>query len=139
MNILYYHAAVNDYLVAGTSDKSEFYVGYFAKFGDGAADILPIADLYKTEVRELGKYLDIPPVILQKKSSPRLWANHLAEQELGMDYETIDPILQMLVDKKLKPALVAKKLALSIDKVRKVKNMIDKNAHKRMVPPIAYL
>jgi NAD+ synthase len=139
MNILYYYAAINDYLVAGTSDKSEFYIGYFAKFGDGAADIMPIADLYKTEVRALGKYLDIPSVILQKKSSPGLWVNHLAEEELGMDYETIDPILHMLVDKKLKPDLVARKLAVSIDQIRKVKKMIDKNAHKRKMPPIAYL
>lgn len=139
MNILYYYAAINDYLVAGTSDKSELYTGYFAKFGDGAADILPIADLYKTEVRALGKYLDIPSVILQKKSSPRLWVNHLAEEELGMDYETIDPILHMLVDKKLKPEQIAKKLSVSIDQVRKVKQMIDKNAHKRKMPPIAYL
>jgi NAD+ synthase len=139
MNMLYYYAAVNDYLVAGTSDKSEFYIGYFAKFGDGAADLMPIADLYKTEVRELGKYLDIPSVILEKKSSPSLWVNHLAEVELGMDYETIDPILHMLVDKKVKSEQVAKKLAVSINKVRKVKHMIEKNAHKRKIPPIAYL
>jgi len=139
MSILYYYAAINGYLVVGTSDKSEVQTGYFTKFGDGAADILPIADLYKTQVRGLGKYLDIPAVILQKKSSPRLWINHLAEEELGMDYETIDSILHMLVEKKVKPEQVARKLAVSINEVRKVRHMIEKNAHKRKMPPIAYL
>ena len=139
MNILYYSAAINNYLVAGTSDKSEFYIGYFAKFGDGAADILPIADLYKTKVRGLGIYLDIPPAIIRKKSSPRLWVNHIAEEEIGMNYEKIDPILHLLVDKKIKPDQVAKKLAVSINDVRKVREMIDKSAHKRKMPPIAYL
>lgn len=139
MNILYFYAAINSYLVAGTSDKSEFKLGYFSKFGDGAADILPIADLYKTQVRALGKYLDVPQAILEKKSSPRLWMNKLAEEELGMDYETIDPILDLLVDKKVNPNEVARKLEIPIDQVKKVKNMIDKNAHKRKMPPIAYL
>lgn len=67
MNILYYYASVNDYLVAGTSDKSELYIGYFTKFGDGAADIMPIADLYKTQVRALAKQLGIPQAIAKRK------------------------------------------------------------------------
>jgi len=112
MSILYYYAAINGYLVVGTSDKSEIQTGYFTKFGDGAADILPIADLYKTQVRE---------------------------EELGIDYETIDQILRMLVEKKVKPEQVARKLAVSINEVRKVRYMIEKNAHKRKMPPIAYL
>ena len=139
MSILYYYAAINGYLVAGTSDKSEIQTGYFTKFGDGAADILPIADLYKTQVRALGKYVGIPAVILQKKSSPRLWVNHLAEDEIGMDYESIDPLLHMLIEKKVKPEQAAKKLAVPINEVRKIKQMIEKNAHKRKMPPIAYL
>ena len=139
MNILYYYAATNDYLVTGTSDKSEIQIGYFTKFGDGAADILPIADLYKTQVRALGKYLDIPPIILEKKSSPRLWFNHLAEEELGMEYQTIDPILQLLVERKLTPNQVAKKLGIPVSQVKKVNELIDKNAHKRKLPPIAIL
>ncbi|MGH9877386.1 MAG: NAD(+) synthase, partial [Nitrososphaerales archaeon] len=53
MSILYYHAAINSYLVVGTSDRSERETGFFTKFGDGVADMLPIADLYKTQVRAL--------------------------------------------------------------------------------------
>lgn len=135
-NILYYQAGVNSYLVAGTSDKSELYLGYFTKFGDGAADIMPIADLYKTQVRALGKFLKIPEAIIEKKSSPRLWDNHLAEEEIGMEYETIDPILHLLVDKKMKPKAAAKKLGVSEKQVNTINNMMEKSLHKREMPAI---
>ena len=136
MNILYYYAAINGYLVVGTSDKSERKIGFFTKFGDGAADILPIADLYKTQVRELARFLKIPHAIIEKKSSPRLWDNHLAEDEIGMTYERLDHILQLL-EKKRKPQEIAKKLKLPLSDVRKVKEMVEKSEHKRDLPPIA--
>jgi NAD+ synthase len=139
MSILYYYAGVNRYLVAGTSDKSEVQIGYFSKFGDGAADIMPIAVLYKTQVRALARYLGVPAVIVQKKSSPRLWENHLAEEEIGMDYEMIDPILHLLVDKKISPRDVIRNLGVSTKHVNKVKGMIEKNLHKRRSAAIASL
>lgn len=135
MSILYYYAEINDYLVAGTSDRSEKSVGFFTKFGDGAADLLPIADLYKTQVRALARFLKVPESIVEKKSSPRLWENHLAEDELDMRYEELDSILFLMADKKIKPARVAKKLKLPRQDVRKVERMIDKNAHKQKQPP----
>jgi NAD+ synthase len=134
MNILYYYAAINGYLVVGTSDKSERKIGFFTKFGDGAADILPIAHLYKTQIRELARFLKVPRTIIEKKSSPRLWDNHLAEDELGMTYERIDPILQLLA-KKRKPQEIAKKLKLPLSDVRKVKEMVEKSKHKQSPPP----
>jgi NAD+ synthase len=131
MSILYYYAGISGYLVAGTSDKSEVQIGYFSKFGDGAADIMPIAVLYKTQVRALAQYLDIPAEIVQKKSSPRLWENHLAEEEIGMDYEIIDQILHLLVDKKIQPKDIKRKLRVSTKHVNKVRGMIEKSLHKR--------
>jgi NAD+ synthase len=139
MSILYYYAGVNRYLVAGTSDKSEVQIGYFSKFGDGAADIMPIAVLYKTQVRALARYLGVPAVIVQKKSSPRLWENHLAEEEIGMDYEMIDQILHLLVDKKISPRDVIRNLGVSTKHVNKVKGMIEKNLHKRRSAAIVSL
>ena len=136
MSLLYYYAGINSYLVAGTSDKSEVQIGYFSKFGDGAADIMPIAGLYKTQVRALAKYLGIPEAIIQKKSSPRLWHNHLAEEEIGMDYETIDPILHLLVDKKIRLRDVARKLGVHTKHVNKVKDMMEKSLHKRSLVAI---
>ena len=136
MNLLYYHAGVNGYLVVGTSDKSEVDLGYYTKFGDGAADIMPIASLYKTQVRSLAGFLNIPVVIIEKRSSPRLWDNHLAEEELGMDYETIDQILYLLNDRKeARSSIVAKKLGISTATVNKVKDMVEKGLHKRRLAP----
>lgn len=136
MNILYYHAGLNNYLVAGTSDKSELYLGYFTKFGDGAADILPIADLYKTEVRRLAKFMRVPKEIIVKKSSPQLWDNHLAEEELGMDYETIDAILHQLVYKRMNSKTIAKLLQLDAKQVSRIKEMVEKSKHKREMPVV---
>jgi len=131
MSLLYYYAGIGGYLVAGTSDRSEIQIGYFSKFGDGAADIMPIATLYKTQVRALAQYLGIPAAIVHKKSSPRLWENHLAEDEIGMGYDLIDQILHLLVDKKIQPKYAARKLGLSAKDIQKVQYMIEKNAHKR--------
>ncbi len=131
MSLLYYYAGISGYLVAGTSDKSEVQIGYFSKFGDGAADIMPIAILYKTQVRALAQYLGIPAAIVQKKSSPRLWENHLAEDEIGMNYELIDPILHLLVDKKIPSKYAARKLGVPAKDVNKVQYLIEKSLHKR--------
>ena len=93
MSLLYYYATAMNLLVLGTGDKSEIMLGYFTKYGDGGADLFPIADLYKTEVRSLAQYLGIPAKIIDKKSSARLWKGQTAEGEIGMKYEEIDKIL----------------------------------------------
>jgi len=133
MSILYYYAFVRGYLVAGTGDKSEYYIGYFTKYGDGGADIMPIAHLYKTQVRALARYLGIPDAIIQKKSSPRLWANHLAEEEIGMNYDVIDSILHLMIDRKVKPAEIARKVNVPREQIDKVREMVEKSAHKRIM------
>ena len=71
--ILYYEAQKNNYLVVGTDDRSEYLIGYFTKYGDGACDILPIASLYKTQVSALGRFLGVPQRIVDKPPSPHLW------------------------------------------------------------------
>ncbi|WP_415280982.1 NAD+ synthase [Candidatus Nitrososphaera sp. FF02] len=133
-SILYYHAYVRKSLVAGTSDRSEMMIGYFTKFGDGAADLLPIADVYKTQLRKLGQYLKLPDAILQKKSGPRLWSGHTAEGELGMGYETIDPVLAMLVDRKKTARQAASALGIPLAHVTRVQEMMERSAHKRAMP-----
>jgi len=139
MSILYYHAAINGYLAVGTSDKSERETGFFTKFGDGVADIQPIADMYKMQVRALAHFLKLPTSIAEKKSSPRLWENHFAEEEIGMSYEMIDPILQLLVDKKKQPQFIVRKLMVPLKDVQRVKEMVDRSAHKRNPTPYAKL
>lgn len=96
MAILYYYASAMEGIVVGTADKSEFQLGYFTKYGDGGADIFPIADLYKTEVRKIAKYMGVPDYIIEKQSSARLWKGQTAEGEIGVSYETIDNILKQI-------------------------------------------
>jgi NAD+ synthetase len=107
-NILYYYANSKKYLVLGSSDKSEYLIGYFTKYGDGASDILPINSLYKLQIREIAKFLGVPQNIIEKKSSPHLWKSHEAEKELGITYEEIDSILYCIFDKNKIPLYIGK-------------------------------
>jgi NAD+ synthase len=90
MTTLYYFAQSRGYLVAGTGNKSELTVGYFTKYGDAGVDILPLADLVKTEVRELAAYLQLPQVIIDKHPSAGLWQGQTDEKEMGFTYEQLD-------------------------------------------------
>lgn len=89
----YYYANKLNMLVCGSSDKSETMMGYFTKWGDVAADISPIMDLYKTQVKKLAKHIGIPKTIIAKPPTPALWPGQTAEGELGIEYETLDLIL----------------------------------------------
>ncbi|MFH0847133.1 MAG: NAD(+) synthase [Chloroflexota bacterium] len=90
MTTLYYFANELKYLVAGTGDRSEITAGYFTKFGDGGVDIVPLANLVKSQVRELGTHLGIPKVIVDKPPTPGLWPGQTGEGELGVSYEELD-------------------------------------------------
>lgn len=132
MCILYYFAAIKKLLVVGTSDRSELELGYFTKYGDGAADILPIGGLYKTEVRELGRYIRIPNRIMKKKSTPGLWRGQTAEAEIGLSYEEVDEILKNMHGNESIHKISSKKVLL-------VKLLAEKNKHKQSLPPICKL
>tara|TARA_B110000263_G_scaffold38680_1_gene30264 strand:- start:28 stop:810 length:783 start_codon:yes stop_codon:yes gene_type:complete len=133
MNVLYYYANLKNLLVLGSSDKSEFNIGYFTKFGDGAADVLPIVSLYKTQVREMAKKLGIDENIISKKSSPHLWPNHDAEHEIGAEYEQIDIILYCMLEKKLSIENTISESEISENVVRKIFQLYDDNMHKRVL------
>jgi len=136
-DILYYYANVRNYLVLGSSDKSEFLIGYFTKHGDGAADAMPIASLYKTQVRRLAGHLGVPQEIIGKKSSPNLWPDHDAEAEIGLTYEEIDPILHCLVDRGLSSEETERELGASEEKILRVCRMHRDSMHKREPAPRA--
>lgn len=90
MITLYYYAAANNYLVAGTGNRSELTIGYFTKYGDGGSDMLPIASFVKQEVRELAEYLGVPKEIITKPPTAGLWENQSDETEMGMTYAELD-------------------------------------------------
>jgi len=133
-NILYYYANAKNYLVLGSSDKSEHSIGYFTKYGDGASDITPIISLYKLQVREIAKYLGVPENIISKKSSPHLWEDHEAEAELGTTYEEIDSVLYCLMDKKMAVKDVAKATEIDMATVSKIYQSYQNSEHKRSPP-----
>src|SRR5207253_2667429 len=136
MIILYYFANLNNYLVAGTGDRSEDLIGYFTKYGDGGVDFLPIAHLYKSQVRSLAKDVGISPQIVEKPSSPNLWEGHKATDEIPLDYSELDQALICLFDLKMAPEDVSKRLGISDEKVRDILSRFRKSAHKRSYPPM---
>lgn len=133
MIYLYYYANKQNRIVCGSSDKSETIMGYFTKWGDAAADIAPIMDLYKTQVRKLALHLGIPKDLALKPSTPALWPNQLAESELGIKYETLDLMLYGL-ERFMTPEKVAEQLDIEKVMVEKVKSRWLANEHKRRMP-----
>ena len=131
-NILYYYANSKNLLVVGSSDKSEFLIGYFTKFGDGSADILPIVSLYKTQVREIAKFLGVPKNIIEKKSSPNLWKGQSAEEEIGVRYDEIDAILYCIIDKKLSIDDTVQATGIEKNIVEKINKLYNTTEHKRI-------
>lgn len=123
MSSLYAIAQEKNYLVLGTDNKAEYYLGYFTKWGDGACDLLPIVHLYKSEVFHYAKEVGVPNSILNKKPSAGLWDGQFDEMELGFtydDYEKYDK--NLLKDQEL---------------FKRIENQIQKTEHKRLPIPKA--
>jgi NAD+ synthase len=123
-------------LVLGTSNKTETLLGYTTWYGDNAASIQPIGDLYKTQVRALARSIGVPEEILAKKPSADLWPGQTDEAEMGLEYDVVDQVLYLLVDERLDPdRIVARGFSQAlVDKViRTVMNM----QFKRMTAVIA--
>jgi len=134
MIINYYFANCFNYLVAGTGDRSEILIGYFTKYGDGGADFLPTAHLYKTQVRKLGAYLKLPKEIVDKPSSPQLWKGQKATDEIPVDYPILDLILYGIFDAKMPHLEIARQLNVPINLVKKIEILFKSSLHKRMTP-----
>jgi len=134
--VLNYYAANNrNGLVLGTGNRSEALAGYFTKYGDGAVDCLPIAPLYKQQVRQLARHLGIPEDLASKTASAELWAGQTDEEELGIDYDTLDSILALHIDGPFSSSATAKQLSLDSDVVQRVRKLYENSSHKRQFPP----
>lgn len=133
MLLLYYYANHRNLIVAASSDKSETMIGYYTKWGDGAADIAPIMDLYKTQVQRLARHLGVPSAIVEKPPSPGLWPNQKAEDEIGLNYETLDLILFGL-ERFMATKTIANELDIRVDAVKTVKKRWIQTEHKRRMP-----
>jgi NAD+ synthase len=103
MMTLYHIAANMNGIVVGTGNKVEdFGVGFFTKYGDGGVDMSPIADLYKTEVRELGRYLGVPQEIINATPTDGLWDDDRNDEEqIGATYEELEWVMEHGINKKV--------------------------------------
>ena len=126
MAVVYYHANLDRRLVCGTSNRSEYMLGYCTKYGDNAADIQPIVHLYKDEVYEAARELDIPDPILKKAPSAGLWEGQSDESEIGLSYTEIDHSLRALELHQWKAVTPTEEKVLAL---------VKKSEHKRLPAP----
>jgi NAD+ synthase len=136
MIVLYDQSEVFKGLVIGTSNKTEILLGYSTHYGDAASAINPIGDLYKTQVRQLSRALNIPAPIIDKPPSADLWEGQTDEGELGFTYEEVDKLLYLLVDQRYSPQ-EAIEAGFNEKFVSVVTARIRRYQFKRMQPPIA--
>lgn len=135
MTILYYLANSRNLLVAGTGDRSEELLGFFTKYGDGGADFLPIAHLFKTQVRAMAEHLALPVSVVEKPASPQLWLGHTAEEELPAGYEELDVVLHYIFDEKASIRIASQRAGVERSVVERAMDMYSRSAHKRTQPP----
>ena len=135
MIVLYDIARREHRLVMGTGNKSEGLCGYFSKFGDGGVDFLPIGDLYKTQVREMARFLGLPARIIDKVPSAGLWSGQTDEEELGVTYEVLDRILLGL-ELRMSSEDIAERVGVSGATVGHVEQLYKSSVHKRKPPLI---
>ncbi|MDH3365226.1 MAG: NAD+ synthase [Thermoplasmata archaeon] len=135
MILLYHYASRDKSLVLGTSNKSELLIGYFTKYGDGGADLEPIGDLYKTEVRQLAERLDIPQKIIDRPPSAGLWKGQTDEKDIGMPYDTLDVVL-MGIELAQDERTIARNSGATLDEVKRISRAVRLSSHKRKFPTV---
>jgi NAD+ synthase len=138
MVILYHYAGINNYLVLGTTNRSEMEIGYFTKYGDGGVDMEPIADIYKTDLYPIAKRIGVPKEILGAIPTAGLWAGQTDEKELGLSYFQLDTILKLLSQEFSKEE-ISFLTGLSKRSVEKIEKRRSANAHKLSLPPACKL
>jgi NAD+ synthase len=136
MVVLYDLSARENALVVGTSNKTEFMLGYGTIFGDMACGINPLGDLYKTQVWQLAEAIGVPEQIVRKKPTADLWVGQTDEGELGLSYPEVDNLLYHMIDERRSDDELIQ-LGFSRAFVNKVHTLVQRNQFKRRPPTIA--
>ncbi|MEO6350121.1 MAG: NAD+ synthase [Candidatus Limnocylindrales bacterium] len=138
MSVIYDESAAWSALVIGTGNKTEALLGYTTIYGDSAAALLPIGDLYKSQVRQLAMAMGVPDAILRKPPTADLWPNQTDEGELGMTYPELDRLLYWLIDRRRsRPQLL--KMGFAEATIDRIERMVAASEFKRQTPPVAKL
>ena len=134
MIVLYDQSAAFGGLVVGSGNKTEMLLGYSTLYGDSAAAMHPLGDLYKTQVRQLARELGVPEVIIDKAPTADLWPDQTDEDELGFTYESVDRLLYLIVDRRytLEEAV---EVGFEPEFVEQVSRLV-RNSHYKRVPPL---
>lgn len=131
MLLFYKYAELENRLVVGAANKSELMTGFFVKHGcDDACDVMPIINLYKTQVRDLAKHLNIPEHFITKSPSPDIIPGITDEEAMGIQYDILDKILYLQEQGKSNDE-IAKQLTVSLDTVAHVERLTKKSEHMR--------
>lgn len=128
MITLYYHANTLNRMVVGTGNRSELLVGYFTKYGDAGVDLLPIAGLYKHQVRELAREIGVPQSIIDRPPSAGLWEGQTDEQEMGVSYADLDRVLEAMG--------TGEEVDVDLAVRERIIRMHRASEHKRHLPPM---
>ena len=131
MTTLYGVGQTKNYLVLGTDNADEWYLGYFTKYGDGGVDVIPLIHLLKGEVKQAASLLNVPQSIIDRKPSAGLWADQTDENEIGYSYEAIDHYL--LTKSQDNPQLVERIETLHKNSAHKRKGAIQPLQFERIV------
>ncbi|MBR4202734.1 MAG: NAD+ synthase [Candidatus Methanomethylophilaceae archaeon] len=131
MIVLYNLAKKRQYLVVGTSNQSEIMMGYFTKFGDGACDMTPLANLYKTEVRQIAALIGVPQQIIDKPPSAGLWEGQTDESDMGIKYEDLDKILHGMEQDRT-DSQIAADTGLPKETISDIRRQVRSMEHKRL-------
>jgi NAD+ synthase len=123
-------------LVMGTSNKTESLLGYTTIFGDSAAALLPIGDLYKSQVRQLAATMGVPDAVLSKPPTADLWAGQTDEEEVGLPYAEIDRLLYWMVERRRGREELLQ-MGFEPAKIERVERLVVGSEFKRQTPPIA--
>ncbi|MBW3660890.1 MAG: NAD+ synthase [Gemmatimonadetes bacterium] len=136
--VLYDRAAEADALVLGTSNKSELALGYTTRWGDMAADLWVLGDLYKTQVLDVARAMELPATVVEREPSAELWAGQTDEGEMGFSYGAADAILYYYLDERRRPDQIVA-LGHSRETVEAVLARVRSQAFKRRMPPVPKL
>jgi len=139
MAILFDRAFAMNRLVLGTSNRTEICLGYGTWYGDVACSLNPLGQLYKTQVRQLARYYDVPESIVTKAPSADLWPGQTDESELGLEYDKVDKLLYMIIDQAIMSRQELNRSGFEDGFIDRAVSLLNRFYFKRHLPAVADL